>query len=686
MVKIKTSPENKTKVTISDLNSNIIKLTKTIQESTTLNKAYLTNIQKSQSSSSKSNSNKKDKDSPSWYSQAASAAWNGSEIRKQSSNIGSTALGAMTGLSPIAVQKLGLDKAIGSIFKSIKNNIKEKWLEAGLGTSNNKKVNSAIESNKNVGVTKRLDSIIGLLKGKKVQENKTTEKERGLFSKLLGFLGSVLGPLLKLASGLAILAGIHRLFQKLLDWLGIDRGEQTAEQIAQGFHGITKGGNIGANYAKKWGTPRIEKEGAILKAMRKQTDSVAKWKSATKKLTPEERARALSSEKELTRIAKEKKLSAEEIDNLKKARTELRETNGTIKKEFTPKEQGRIGEYANKKGNKPYNWAERNLVPKTKEGLPINRAPVVQSGLNKFNAGTVKGVEFAGKALKPLGYVAAAADIGLGGYEAYQGYKAGNEEKMVEALAGTGAGLAGMWAGGASGAALGASLGSIVPGIGTAVGAVLGFLGGMAGGYFGSSFANQGARKLVRQMYGLNSDGTTKSEGTTFDLSDPVMQQIGNNGLSLNQTNIKGFDLNQYEKGFDEFLNSPASDLGSGKFNQLFSKNEELNNWADSILGHTPTSYSERNTFGLTTDFEAPIAKADEAASPALGIEENTRTTNDYLADILAAIENLGGSSNGTTASSASEGVTAASSSGENPLFPGLKYMVTHGSMAGGRK
>lgn len=648
MVKIKTSPENKNRVTISDLNSNIVKLTKVMRDSIALNKTYINDIQKARatSSSDSSSSTTNKKTDPSWYAAAGSEMWKATAPER--GLLGSTIVGGLTGINPAIVQKMGIDKAIGSIFKSIKKDIKEKWAAAGLGSSNSKKVNSAIEANKVSPVTSRLDKIIKLMGLSKKTDAQQKSEEKGFLGKLFSFLGSVLSPLLKLASGLAILAGIHRLFQKLLDWLGIGKGEQTAEQIVQDSHGITKGGNIGANYAKKWGTPRIEKEGAILKAMRKQTDSVAKWKSATKKLTPEERARALSSEKELTRIAKEKKLNAEEIDNLKKARTKLRETNGTIKKEFTPKEQGRIREYANKKGNKPYNWTERNLVPKTKEGLPINRAPVVKSGLNKFNAGTVKGVEFAGKALKPLGYVAAAADIGLGGYEAYQAYKAGNEEKMVEALAGTGAGLAGMWAGGTSGAALGASLGSIVPGIGTAVGAVLGFLGGMAGGYFGSSFANQGARKLVRQMYGLNSDGTTKSEGTTFDLSDPVMQQIGNNRLSLNQTNIKGFDLNQYEKGFDEFLSSPASDLGSGKFNQLFSKNEKLNNWADSILGHTPTSYSERNTFGLTTDFNAPIQAADVAESPVIGIEQNTNTTNEILKNILSALETGQASAQGT--------------------------------------
>ena len=44
MVKIKTSPENKNRVTISDLNSNIIKLTKVMQESATLNKTYINDI------------------------------------------------------------------------------------------------------------------------------------------------------------------------------------------------------------------------------------------------------------------------------------------------------------------------------------------------------------------------------------------------------------------------------------------------------------------------------------------------------------------------------------------------------------------------------------------------------------------------------------------------------------------
>ena len=100
MVKIKTSPENKNRVTISDLNSNIIKLTKVMQESATLNKTYINDIQKAGATSSSDSSSSKKSD-PSWYAAAGSAMWKATAPER--GLLGSTIVGGF--LAAFSAQK-----------------------------------------------------------------------------------------------------------------------------------------------------------------------------------------------------------------------------------------------------------------------------------------------------------------------------------------------------------------------------------------------------------------------------------------------------------------------------------------------------------------------------------------------------------------------------------------------------
>ena len=626
MVKIKTSPENKNKVTISDLNSNIVKLTKVMQDSVALNKTYINDIQKAGATSSSDSSSSKKSD-PSWYAAAGSAMWKATAPER--GLLGSTIVGGLTGINPAIVQKMGIDKAIGSIFKSIKNDIKEKWAAAGLGSSNSKKVNSAIEANKVSPVTSRLDKIIKLMGLSKKTDVQQKSEGKGFLGKLFSFLGSVLGPLLKIAAGIAILHEIAKAVRWIADHLGFDpSNKDTQKTVANTLATSAAAGKAG-------GLAATAKRGAMIDYMNKQADRLAKWNKSTEKLSPAEKAKALSSENEARKLGKQKGLSSKELDALLKNRKNLAETNAEIRERFTPKEQARIGKVSNLHGTRPYNWIERNLIPKNKAGLPINRSPFLQQGLNTFDKGLVKVV---GTIDKPLYYAAQGLNVWNTGVEFLN---AQDESERAEAAVAGIVNAIRVWglrrAVGAVMSAAGGLVGSAVPGVGTAAGVVGGATLGALLDYLIGRPLEKTARGLTRMYYG-KPFSPSKSEGTTFDLSDPVMQQIANNDFSLNpDTTYNGFDLTTPEKAANDFINFKKSSINK-KLESLTS----LNNWADNLLFANDYSNSvknEHNTFGLTTDFNAPIQAADVAESPVVGIEQNTSTTNEILKNILSALE-----------------------------------------------
>ena len=102
----------------------------------------------------------------------------------------------------------------------------------------------------------------------------------------------------------------------------------------------------------------------------------------------------------------------------------------------------------------------------------------------------------AGKWAGPL---AAITELGIGGYGAYQAYKAGD---MKEASRQAGGGVGG--AGGAlGGAALGAAIGSAVPGIGTAIGGLIGGLLGAVGGSKAGKWLGGKMHEAITQDKGI---------------------------------------------------------------------------------------------------------------------------------------------------------------------------------------
>ena len=627
MVKIKTSPENKIKVTISDLNSNIVKLTKVMQDSVALNKTYINDIQKAGATSSSDSSSSKKSD-PSWYAAAGSAMWKATAPER--GLLGSTIVGGLTGINPAIVQKMGIDKAIGSIFKSIKNDIKEKWAAAGLGSSNSKKVNSAIEANKVSPVTSRLDKIIKLMGLSKKTDAQQKSEEKGFLGKLFSFLGSVLEPLLKIAAGMAILHEIAKAVRWIADRMGFDpSNKDTQKTVANTLATSAAAGKAG-------GLAATAKRSAMIDYMNKQADRLAKWNKSTEKLSPAEKAKALSSENEARKLGKQKGLSSKELDALLKNRKNLAETNAEIRERFTPKEQARIGKVSNLHGTRPYNWIERNLIPKNKAGLPINRSPFLQQGLNTFDKGLGKVV---GTIDKPLYYAAQGLNVWNTGVEFLN---AQDESERAEAAVAGIVNAIRVWglrrAGNAVGGAVGGLVGSAVPGLGTLAGGAAGATTGVLLDYLIGRPLEKTARGLTRMYYG-KPFSPSKSENTSFDITAPVQQQIANNSFSLNpDTSYNGFDLTTPEKAANDFINN----LKKSSINKKLESLTSLNNWADDLLFANDYSNSvknEHNTFGLTTDFDAPIQAADIAESPVVGIEQNTNTTNEILKNILSALE-----------------------------------------------
>lgn len=627
MVKIKTSPENKNRVTISDLNSNIVKLTKVMRDSVALNKTYINDIQKAGATSSSDSSSSKKSD-PSWYAAAGSAMWKATAPER--GLLGSTIVGGLTGINPAIVQKMGIDKAIGSIFKSIKNDIKEKWAAAGLGSSNSKKVNSAIEANKVSPVTSRLDKIIKLMGLSKKTDAQQKSEEKGFLGKLFSFLGSVLGPLLKIAAGMAILHEIAKAVRWIADRMGFDpSNKDTQKTVANTLATSAAAGKAG-------GLAATAKRSAMIDYMNKQADRLAKWNKSTEKLSPAEKAKALSSENEARKLGKQKGLSSKELDALLKNRKNLAETNAEIRERFTPKEQARIGKVSNLHGTRPYNWVERNLIPKNKAGLPINRSPFLQQGLNTFDKGLGKVV---GTIDKPLYYAAQGLNVWNTGVEFLN---AQDESERAEAAVAGIVNAIRVWglrrAGNAVGGAVGGLVGSAVPGLGTLAGGAAGATTGVLLDYLIGRPLEKTARGLTRMYYG-KPFSPSKSENTSFDITAPVQQQIANNSFSLNpDTSYNGFDLTTPEKAANDFINNFKKSSINKKLESLTS----LNNWADDLLFANDYSNSvknEHNTFGLTTDFDAPIQAADIAESPVVGIEQNTNTTNEILKNILKALE-----------------------------------------------
>ena len=636
MVKIKTSPENKNRVTISDLNSNIIKLTKVMQESATLNKAYINDIQKARATSSSSSSSSKKSD-PSWYAAAGQEMWNATASERKP--LGSTIIGGLTGINPAIVQKMGIDRAVGSIFKSLKKDIKEKWAAAGLGASNNKKVNSAIEANKVSPVTNRLDKIIKLMGVSKKTDAKQKTEEKGFLGKLFSFLGSILGPLLKIAAAAALIAGIARAVKAIARWFGWKPGKNPSTDIANtnALKDAAKLGRAGYEIGK----------GKVLNKAR----DIAELRSTKK--TAEAGALLKKVEEEAKRVEKARALSAEarEAGNIKRA--ERLDDIANAKEAKVMKDADRIRKLE-ARAAKDAAFARRVEQIKNSRGLLRTGAKVAGG----FAVGTgidAAASELAAYYLDKEGHHVEAESL-------RRQYKAVIPYNAIGTIGG---GVVGGVAGGASTAGVGASGGAI------------------AGANIGYAATDLTISELVRakvnadtyKKYGVALPKPDHAEISPFraagDWHYYTYDQLQRNATAPSakdelkrvwkRFNSEYYQDKEYEghglidmlpngfikdwayrldHGIGTFFSALPETAGIGTaYLKNWWNGNSSNNTSLNTLDLTQDKYPHSSVYGLTTDFNAPIQAADIAESPVVGIEQNTNTTNSILKDILSALE-----------------------------------------------
>ena len=622
MVKIKTSPENKNRVTISDLNSNIIKLTKVMQESVALNKTYINDIQKAGATSSSDSSSSKKSD-PSWYAAAGSAMWKATAPER--GLLGSTIVGGLTGINPAIVQKMGIDKAIGSIFKSIKNDIKEKWAAAGLGSSNSKKVNSAIEANKVSPVTSRLDKIIKLMGLSKKADVKEKSEGKGFLGKLFSFLGSALGPLLKIAAGIAIFREIAQIVRKIAEHLGIKDLPTVTRRTGQ----TAKGLSAGAQTAKNIVHALSENESAYTKALR----NLQKNKEF-QKLKPAERAALMG---------KQGKGKVKVSNNLQKLVNELHASEGVLDEGLGTKNaknaaKVRAANYVNQ------------VEPLPKKGL-VREASIAQKvkanvklGANKTFKG-ITGALLSGGA-KAIDKVAGPIYATASGIEVGSDILQGDYREAVRDTTGAAAGWWGAAKGGTWGAAKGAARGPW-----GAIGG--GILGALVGGYGAEKLARFGSDIIMGLTLGPEAkkspdkqnefvDALTNGHKSkvyqdaqhTFKRRNAVVEGMRNPDKI--QQIMQRYNLTS-DEFIDEYLKSSIRGRPEAK-RKAAVRNLERAGVIPISEEYWRAPMNMPGTY-LNTDFNTPSQSFELEKSPINGIEQNTSTTNEILKNILKALE-----------------------------------------------
>lgn len=622
MVKIKTSPENKNKVTISDLNSNIVKLTKVMQESATLNKTYINDIQKARATSSSDSSSSKKSD-PSWYAAAGSEMWKATAPER--GLLGSTIVGGLTGINPAIVQKMGIDKAIGSIFKSIKKDIKEKWAAAGLGSSNSKKVNSAIEANKVSPVTSRLDKIIKLMGLSKKTDVQQKSEEKGFLGKLFLFLGSALAPLLKIAAGIVIFHEIAQIVRKIAEHLGIKDLPTVTRRTGQ----TAKGLSAGAQTAKNIVHALSENESAYTKALR----NLQKNKEF-QKLKPAERA-AL--------IGKQGKGKVKVSKDLQKLVNELHASEGVLDEGLGTKNaknaaKVRAANYVNQVESLPKKGLAREAS--TAQRVKAN----VKLGANKTFKG-ITGALLSGGA-KAINKVAGPIYATASGIEVGSDILQGDYREAVRDTTGAAAGWWGAAKGGTRGAAKGAARGPW-----GAIGG--GILGALVGGYGAEKLARFGSDIIMGLTLGPEAkkspdkqnefaDALTNGHKSkvyqdaqhTFKRRNAVVEGMRNPDKI--QQIMQRYNLTS-DEFIDEYLKSSIRGRPEAK-RKAAVRNLERAGVIPISEEYWRAPMNMPGTY-LNTDFNTPSQSFELEKSPINGIEQNTSTTNEILKNILKALE-----------------------------------------------
>lgn len=683
MVKIKTNLNDtgKNKVTLTDLNTNILNLTAAVKGNSEIMKASVSNIAKIKSSIRSSSSSDKDindkKNNHSWYYNAAAAAWKSSEVYKQRSNIGSTAIGGLTGISPVLVQKLGIDKAVGSILKSTIGGIKKKWAEAGISKPKNNNINSAVESNQISGTNKRLDKLYALLKDNKVAEVKAEKENKSFLGRIFGFIGSLLVPLLKIAAGTVLLAGIASTIKKIAEKIGVKMdAPTTVRRVGQ----TAKGLSTGAEAAKNIVRTLTENESAYTKALR----SLQKNKEF-QKLKPTERAALMSKNGSKVKVSKNLQKLVNEVHS---AENILDDGLGTKNAKTAAKI--RSAKYVDQVEPLPKNNTPRKagILQKTKANLKSGTIKTSKNVGSAILSGSAKAID---KIAGPV-YVTASG-LEIGGDILQGDYR--------EAIRDT-AGAAGGWWGAAKGATWGAAKGGIKGG---AKGAFIGGVGGgIIGGYGGEKLSRFIADIAMNMTLGAEKAKYAQKEKDEFAqrLADGLANGTESKIYKSAQNDFKRRNdivramrhtekipeiMQKYGLTYDEFIDDYVKSSIRGR--PEAKRNAAIHNLQ--LAGAMPITeegwrvpMTMPGTY-LNTDFSSPIEAADQVNSTTEGIAENTKGTNDILKDILHTLEKLTGNDMTTSYpfTPINNTLPANESATQNTSFPNplLQYMSTRGKM-----
>lgn len=692
MVKIKTKSEANNKVTLADLNANILNLTAALKGNSEIMKAATKNIINSlpsknsaSSGSSSSSSSGYNNSNKSLAKEIVEAIYSG-EVRKQSSNVGSTFLGGVTGISPVLIQKLNIDKAIGAALKHSWNTAKAK--------AQSSKVNSAVDENRKAGTNKRLDTIIGLIKGNKKAQILDDKKQEGRFGQFLRTLGLFLGPLLKLAGTATAIASILR----AVNWLAQKAGfkpDEVAPAITGAGYGLRNNAKIRSN---------------TLKNEKLYRDALKDYMEDPyfKKMTPQERVKAQYGE-----ILKDApKEYRQKLERLKSTRVNLQETSGATSTAIKNAELNAARSAKNLTNGKitpkvtePIKYGTKNLGAKTEAflGKNMNRAANII-----IAADTASNVI---DDIKDKNYGKAGADVLRGG---------------------------GIW----GGMAAGGRLGAMVPGpwyvklaggvVGAGGGAVLGEKGIEA--LFPQYYNQLTLEKLadvdpkhVKNPYGLI------SSNSQYYLDKYIEDDINNNYGKVPKWRdnwlghtTHGFltqILGKYMPGsgyyYDWAKGNPTWTYGitntdldpewrayvyaQGKAGRAMPKipksayqGERGYLHAKSPIGRDFDYIYEQGLkarekeYGLTTDFTQPIQAADQAEKPATELIETTKSTNEILQDILNAIQDNNNSNRGLFSSINNKLNNSSTSVSNNEVateelngLPSLSYLTNHGRIMG---
>lgn len=555
MVKIKTNNENTGK-NVLVLKSNFEELLKTLKQTNELLSSKTTSTKTTTTTKDDTNNKK---------SLAKEIA---QELNKNKSITAfrQIALGGIMGISPALIEKLSIDKVIHTITKRSWDKV------TGLFKSDkDNKIGSAIEANKQAPVTNRLDKIIGYLafwKKNSTQQTGDKEKRESLLAKLGKFILLNIGTLGKIAAGVAVLRGISIAVRKIAEWLDIDLDEEPetfAGAVGTGAKNVVEGAKKGAGIAKRSAVNQRKSISAIERSI----NDTIKWQEETGRFTPSERAFAYKSDENIDALAKKKGMSAEQVARLKEARANLTGTNSYIKNNFTLEEQGRIGKAAEsgiRKGE--YTWVE-NLLPKTKNGVPITR---MKGGLRALLGTTEGGIIAsslvgASKLLQFASIVGSVLDAGISGYNYFN---APTQKDKDKALGGFAARMAGAWGGAKIGGAIG-TLGGPFTGFTVPAGVLIGGIGGLLGMNW---LVNKGIdakydRLAAKGLY-------YSSKGSTFDLTNPTIQQWANQGFGFTTPIRKDEQIYEIDSSLKTIL--PADQKDSTKELQ-----SETNNTLDKI-------------------------------------------------------------------------------------------------------